>query len=77
MKWIAATVTFSAPDRGLATDLVADIFYSLDLKGVVIDDPEMDPTQDWGDNALPPPQQPIHVQRYGLPEWHDWLRHLI
>ena len=58
MKWIAATVTFSGPDRGLATDLVADVFYSLDLKGVVIDDPERDPTQDWGDDALPSPPAP-------------------
>lgn len=58
MKWIAATVTFTSPDRELATDLVADIFYSLDLKGVVIDDPEMDPAQDWGEDALPPPAMP-------------------
>jgi hypothetical protein len=36
MKWIAATVTFDSPDRGLATDLVADLFYSLGLKGVVV-----------------------------------------
>ena len=58
MKWIAATVTFTGPDRDLATDLVADIFYALDLKGVVIDDPELDPDQDWGDDALPPPDMP-------------------
>jgi hypothetical protein len=28
MKWIAAKVTFDSPDRDLATDLVADIFYA-------------------------------------------------
>ena len=58
MKWIAATVTFDSPDLELATDLVADIFYALNLKGVVIDDPEPDPTQDWGEDALPPPKEP-------------------
>jgi ribosomal protein L11 methyltransferase len=58
MKWIAATVNFTSPDRELATDLVADIFYALDLKGVVIDDPQRDPDQDWGDDALPLPDMP-------------------
>jgi ribosomal protein L11 methyltransferase len=58
MKWIAAKVTFDSPDRELATDLIADIFYSLDLKGVVVDDPEMDKQQDWGEDAFPPPRTP-------------------
>jgi len=58
MKWIAAKVTFDGPDRALATDLVADIFYDLDLKGVVVDDPDMDPGQDWGEDATPPTKTP-------------------
>ena len=58
MKWIAAKVTFHSPDRDLATDLVADIFYALDLKGVVVDDPDMDPQQDWGEDAIHPPETP-------------------
>jgi ribosomal protein L11 methyltransferase len=58
MKWIAAKVTFDSPDRDLATDLVADIFYALDLKGVVVDDPEMDPGQDWGEDAVRPADAP-------------------
>ena len=57
MKWIAAQITFGARNRELATDLIADIFYDLGLKGVVVDDPEMDPEQDWGDDAVPPPRQ--------------------
>jgi len=56
MKWIAAKVTFDSPDSALATDLVADIFYTLDLKGVVVDDPDMDPRQDWGEDAAAPPK---------------------
>jgi ribosomal protein L11 methyltransferase len=58
MKWIAAKITFEVQDRELATDLIADIFYTLGLKGVVVDDPEMDPAQDWGDDAVRPPETP-------------------
>jgi ribosomal protein L11 methyltransferase len=58
MKWIAAKVVFDSPDTGLATDLVADIFYSLGLKGVVLNDPQMDPQPDWAANAVLPPQEP-------------------
>jgi ribosomal protein L11 methyltransferase len=58
MKWIAASVTFDSPDRDLAVDLVADLFYSLDLKGVAVDDPDPDPQQDWGEDAVPPPAHP-------------------
>jgi ribosomal protein L11 methyltransferase len=58
MKWIAAKVTFDGPDRALATDLVADIFYALDLKGVVVTDPDMDPGQDWGEDAVHPSEEP-------------------
>ena len=58
MKWIAAKVTFDSPVHDLAFDLVADVFYSLDLKGVVIDDPQMDPQLDWGEDAVGPPQKP-------------------
>ena len=57
MKWIAAQVTFDGPNNSLTTDLVAAIFYSLDLKGVVMDDPELDSTQDWGEDAFPPPEK--------------------
>jgi ribosomal protein L11 methyltransferase len=58
MKWISAKVTFAHPDRNLMTDLVADIFYSLNLKGVIVDDPEQDPLQDWGEDAVPPSSTP-------------------
>ncbi len=58
MKWIAAHVTLESPEPDLAIDMVADIFYALDLTGVVVDDPQIDPGLDWGDDALPPPDQP-------------------
>lgn len=58
MKWIAAKVTFDKPDHELATDLIADIFYTLDLKGVVVDDPDLEPAEGWGEDAVHPPQVP-------------------
>jgi ribosomal protein L11 methyltransferase len=58
MKWIAAKVSFAAADRELATDLIADLFYALDLKGVVVDDPDMDPGQDWGEDVVQPAETP-------------------
>jgi ribosomal protein L11 methyltransferase len=58
MNWIAAKITFGAQDRALATELIADIFYELGLKGVAVDDPQRDPTQDWGDDAVQPPEHP-------------------
>ncbi|BBO76890.1 ribosomal protein L11 methyltransferase [Desulfosarcina widdelii] len=61
MKWIAAKVVFDCPDIGLAADLVADTFYSLGLKGVVVNDPQMDPKPDWADDAVPPPQEPAVI----------------
>ncbi len=56
MKWISASVTFDNSDPDPATDLVADIFFSLSLKGVVVNDPEMDPLTNWGEDAVPPPK---------------------
>ncbi len=58
MKWIEAKVVVEHTNFSMASELVAQIFYDLGLKGVVIDDPKKDPAQDWGKNAVPPPEQP-------------------
>ncbi len=58
MKWIEAKVVVDHNNFSMASELVAQIFYDLGLKGVVIDDPKKDPAQDWGKNAVPPPEQP-------------------
>lgn len=57
MKWVVVKVFFEFRDRALAADLVADIFYSSGLKGVVIDDPVSDPGEDWGADAVPLPEK--------------------
>ncbi len=51
MKWIQAKVVFDFKDRELATELISDIFYSLDLQGVVVESTEPDPDADWADGV--------------------------
>jgi len=45
MKWIEAKVVFDHPDKDLACDLISDVFYNLDLKGVVVEDPDLEPEE--------------------------------
>lgn len=53
MKWIAAKIIFEHEDTQLATDLISEVFYSLGLKGVEIEDPDLDPEEGWGEDAHP------------------------
>ncbi|MCK5192713.1 MAG: hypothetical protein KAQ71_02815, partial [Desulfobulbaceae bacterium] len=48
MKWIEAKVVFDFDDKQLATDLISNIFYELGLKGVVVEDPDIKPIEEWG-----------------------------
>ena len=57
MKWVAVKVLFEFRDKALAADLVADIFYTSGLKGVVIDDPVADSDEDWGEDAVALPEK--------------------
>ena len=52
MKWIEAKVVFDHTDDVLAADLIADIFYGLDLQGVVIEDPNLQPDDEWAEDAV-------------------------
>jgi ribosomal protein L11 methyltransferase len=54
MRWIEAKVIFESQDTRLATDLISYLFYDLGLQGVVVETPEIDPSEDWGDDALIP-----------------------
>ena len=58
MQWIETKITFSGNPLGLIVDLIADVFYSLDAKGVVVDDPFLEPVESWAPDAVPRPQQP-------------------
>jgi len=54
MRWIEAKVIFEFHDTQLATDLISHLFYDLGLQGVVLETPEIDSSEDWGDDALIP-----------------------
>jgi ribosomal protein L11 methyltransferase len=58
MQWIEAKVTFSCNDEALIVDLIADAFYSLGAKGVVVDDPHLEPVESWAKDAVARPQEP-------------------
>ena len=52
MKWIEAKIVFDHTDKDIAADLIADIFYGFDLQGVVIEDPDLDPVDEWAEDAV-------------------------
>ena len=57
MKWIEVKVVFNQPetdpaDRDLAADLISDIFYDFGLQGVVVEDPALDPEEEWAEDAI-------------------------
>jgi ribosomal protein L11 methyltransferase len=55
MKWTEAKVIFDYIDKELAADLIADIFNEFGLQGVVIEDPDEEPAEGWGDGAVEKP----------------------
>lgn len=58
MKWIEAKVEFDCFDTDTAVDVIAGIFYDLGLKGVVIDDPGLAPSEDWAEAQVVHPDHP-------------------
>jgi len=54
MKWIEAKVVFDFDDKQLAMDLIADIFYELDITGLVVEEPDIEFPEDWGKGSTPP-----------------------
>ena len=56
MKWIEAKIVFDHADRDLAADLIADVFYDFGLQGVVVNDPNLEPVEDWAEDAIGRPE---------------------
>jgi ribosomal protein L11 methyltransferase len=57
MQWIEVKVIFdqtgrNSTDKDLAADLISDIFYDFGLQGVVVEDPALDPEEDWAEDAI-------------------------
>lgn len=57
MKWIEAKVVFDAEDNPLAGEVIANLFFEFELQGVVEEDPEMEPTEDWAEDSIGRPEQ--------------------
>lgn len=55
MKYIEARVTYNHPDPGLAGDLIAAVFFDVELQGVVIEDPGLEAGEDWAEDAVARP----------------------
>ena len=74
MKWIEVKVIFDCAAKELATDLISNIFYDLGLKGVVVEDPDIKPIEEWG-NADEIRPADIAVTGY-IPEDKQCRKHL-
>lgn len=70
MQWIEVKVTLSSTHDTLAVDLISDVFYDLKVKGVVVDDPGLEPEESWAPDAVAQPTQ-YAVTGY-LPANADW-----
>jgi ribosomal protein L11 methyltransferase len=57
MKWIAAKIIFEHENTQLATDLISNVFYDLGLKGVEIEDQDLEPEEAWGEGQR---RAPLH-----------------
>lgn len=56
MKWIAAVVTVDTEPAEQAVELISNLFDDIGLSGVVVEDPHLEPTEGWGEDALPKPE---------------------
>ena len=55
MKYIETKVAFDCADPQTAADLVSGIFFDFELQGVVVEDPGLEPEEEWAEDALPKP----------------------
>lgn len=56
MKFKKVTARFVAPDISAAEELICDIFFQFNLKGVVCEIPLEEPDEGFGTNTLPSPE---------------------
>jgi ribosomal protein L11 methyltransferase len=55
MNYIETRVTFDHPELQLAGDLIASVFFDFELQGVVVEDPSLDPEEEWAEDAVARP----------------------
>jgi ribosomal protein L11 methyltransferase len=56
MKWLEVKIIFEHKEPEQATDLISLLLYDLESKGVIIEDPLLQPHEGWGDRAGCGPQ---------------------
>jgi ribosomal protein L11 methyltransferase len=57
MKWIEAKVKFEYDNPEIAADLISQIFYSIGVKGIVVEDPFLEPKEGWDKGTA---TRPVH-----------------
>ncbi|TYT75251.1 50S ribosomal protein L11 methyltransferase [Desulfobotulus mexicanus] len=58
MKWIALKIIFEGENPAMMEDLLAAVFANHGINGVSIDQPDLEPEEGWGEDALPKPEFP-------------------
>ena len=72
MNWLEIKVIFEAKEPQLAEDLISQLFYAFDVKGVVIEDPSLQPDEVWGEIAVGSSEH--HAVKVYFPE--NYLSHI-
>jgi ribosomal protein L11 methyltransferase len=54
MQWLETKIVFEAPNRALAFELISNAFFDMGLKGIVQEDPDLQPTEGWVVDAPKP-----------------------
>ena len=61
MKWIEAKVLFESENPDLAVDLISNLFHESGFRGVLIEDPDLQPPHGWAAGAVYRPRQPAVI----------------
>lgn len=77
MQWMEAKITFSSDNVTLAVDLIADVFYGMNAKGVVIDDPLLEPEESWAPDAIARPSRPAVTGYLPMDDQYENRRHAL
>ena len=73
MKWIEAKVRFDHADPDLVADLVATVFFDLDLQGVVIEDPMLTAGADLAEDAIASPASHAVIGYFVGDRRSEWI----
>ncbi len=77
MQWMAVKITFSSGNDDLIADLIADIFYGMNAKGVVIDDPLLEVKERWVSADYKKPKSPAVTGYLPADDQYEHRRHTL